>query len=58
MAVIAQEKIEQGTKDEFYFTKVSTAQFYFDRILPRTLMHVALIKTNSESLYSLSPELL
>lgn len=57
MAVIAQEKIEQGTKDEFYFAKVSTAQFYFDRILPRTLMHAALIQANSESLYSLSPEL-
>ncbi|MFX5734995.1 acyl-CoA dehydrogenase C-terminal domain-containing protein, partial [Acinetobacter baumannii] len=56
MAIVAQNKIDQGTQDEFYSAKVSTAQFYFDRILPRTLTHSALIKSNTESLFKLNSQ--
>ncbi|ENU4315772.1 acyl-CoA dehydrogenase C-terminal domain-containing protein [Acinetobacter baumannii] len=56
MAIVAQKKIEQGSQDEFYSAKISTAQFYFDRVLSRTLTHSALIKSNTESLFKLNPQ--
>ncbi len=56
MAVIAQYQIDQGSTDAFYSAKVATAQFYFERILPRTLTHFANIHAGSSSLYQLSPE--
>ncbi len=40
MASVANDKLAQGTDEkEFYEAKIHTAQFYFDRILPRALMH-------------------
>lgn len=43
--------IEAGTtEEEFYKSKISTAEFYFQRIMPRTLAHEAAIKNGVESL--------
>ena len=36
--------------DAFYSSKLKTARFYFDRILPRTQSHHALIKSGAKSL--------
>jgi len=45
MAAVAAEKIAEGTTEEaFYKAKIQTAQFYFRRILPRTLAHKASIE--------------
>jgi hypothetical protein len=40
MAAVAHEKLEGGSDDKaFYEAKIHTAHFYFDRLLPRALMH-------------------
>ncbi len=40
MAVLARQKIDAAEGDaSFYEAKLMTAQFYFDRLLPRTLAH-------------------
>lgn len=48
----------ESTKDEqrFYRAKLSTARFYFERILPRTLTHVAALNSGAQNLMELSPE--
>jgi hypothetical protein len=57
MAVVAQEKIEAGSGDaEFYKAKLATSDFYFKRLLPRTLVHRAGVEAGSESLMQLSAE--
>ncbi len=57
MAVVAQEKIDAGSGDaEFYKAKLATADFYFKRLLPRTLVHRAGVEAGSESLMQLSAE--
>ena len=45
-AAIASEKaLSNGAPEpEFYKTKLATAEFYFQRIMPRTLSHEAAIK--------------
>jgi hypothetical protein len=41
MALVAQEKLAAGTTDvDFYNAKVTTARFYFKKILPRVRSHV------------------
>ncbi|QER40240.1 acyl-CoA dehydrogenase [Acinetobacter suaedae] len=55
MAMAAQDKISQESTDEFYPAKIATAEFYFERILPRTLVHAELIKSQTKSLFKLSP---
>lgn len=50
MAKAAQDALDAGTEDEaFYKAKIQTAQFYFDRILPRTLSHKAMILAGVDS---------
>lgn len=50
----SQEAIAAGTTEEaFYKAKISTAKFYFERILPRTGTHVAALKSGSENLMEL-----
>jgi hypothetical protein len=40
MALVAQEKLAEGTTDvDFYNAKVTTARFYFKKILPRVRSH-------------------
>ncbi|WP_163835864.1 phenylacyl-CoA dehydrogenase [Spartinivicinus ruber] len=51
MAKVASEKLAAGTTEEsFYQGKVKTAQFYYQRILPRTLMHKATILSGADNL--------
>lgn len=58
MAVLAQEKIDQGTSEaEFYQAKIHTAQFYFDRMLTRTRSLVSAIHSGSENLMQMDAEL-
>ena len=55
MALVAEEKA-QNSQDPFYLAKVKTSQFYFERILPRTLTHRGNILAGSQSLYLLTPD--
>jgi hypothetical protein len=43
MASVAYEKLESGGPEspEFYKAKIQTAEFYFDRLLPRAKSHAA-----------------
>lgn len=57
MAKVAQEKLAAGTTEEgFYTSKVQTAKFYFDRILPRTAAHAAMIANGGESIMAVEEE--
>lgn len=54
-ALKAQEMIEAGRGDKtFLESKILTAQFYIDHILPRTLGNLASIKAGSTSIMALS----
>ncbi|WP_122901228.1 acyl-CoA dehydrogenase C-terminal domain-containing protein [Acinetobacter sp. B51(2017)] len=55
MALVAADKA-QDSQDPFYVAKIKTSQFYFERILPRTLTHRGNIVAGSQSLYLLSPD--
>lgn len=55
MAVVAQRRIEEGQNDPYYPAKVKTAQFYFERILPRTCSHRGNIMAGGQSLFLLDP---
>ena len=53
-ALIAQKAINNGAEDKaFYKAKIHTARFYFERILPRTRMHLAAIESGSDNLMAL-----
>lgn len=54
MAKVAKSKAGSGENDEFYQTKVQTAQFFFQRMLPRTLTHKACIESGSDNLMNIS----
>lgn len=57
MALVAQQALEQGSHDEaFYQAKLQTAQFYFDRILPRTKAHAQMILAGADSLMAMDEE--
>ena len=51
-AAVAFEKLEKGGAEtpEFYTAKIQTAEFYFDRLLPRAKGHVAGIVASPKSL--------
>ena len=54
MVDVAQKKLAEGTSEEdFYKAKISTAKFYFDRILPRTAAHAKMIAAGGSSLTEL-----
>nr|WP_010132832.1 acyl-CoA dehydrogenase C-terminal domain-containing protein [Microbulbifer agarilyticus] len=56
-AKVANEKLAAGTSEEdFYRSKVATARFYFDRILPRTATHAAAMQSGADNLMSLDAE--
>ena len=52
MAAVAIEKLEHGGSEspEFYQAKIQTADFYFDRMLPRTAAHAEGMVSPSKSL--------
>jgi alkylation response protein AidB-like acyl-CoA dehydrogenase len=54
MAQVARDK--RGEDEAFYGAKLATADFYFDRILPRTLALEASVCAGSASLFGLSAE--
>ena len=57
MAVVAQQKLDDGTDDpEFYKAKLHTAKFYFDRLLTRTRSLVSSIESGADSLMNMEEE--
>jgi hypothetical protein len=57
MALVAQEKLAGDTTEtDFYKAKISTARFYFKKILPRTRSHVDVIATGVAPLFELDAE--
>jgi len=57
MAQTAYEKIEQGEGDlEFYRSKIKTARFYYERILPRIDTHSKLMMTSPASLMRINED--
>ena len=58
MAAVAQEQLEAGTDEEaFYQAKIHTARFYFERLLPRTLMHKESMLSGSDNLMEMEEAL-
>ncbi|MCW8195003.1 acyl-CoA dehydrogenase [Proteobacteria bacterium 005FR1] len=58
-AEVASRALAEGNADaDFYKAKLQTAQFYFRRILPRTLTLAATIKDGVDSLMSIDAELI
>lgn len=56
-ALVAQQKLAEGsTETAFYQSKISTAKFYFQRILPRTAGHKGCLEGGLESLMELTDE--
>ena len=55
-AAVAFEKLEKGGAEtpEFYTAKIQTAEFYFDRLLPRAKGHVAGVVASPKSLMQMS----
>lgn len=57
MARVAVQKLADGTDEEgFYQAKLQTAQFYFRRLLPRTLAHKAAIEGGLSCLMEMEVE--
>lgn len=57
MALKAQQKLAEGsTETAFYNAKVTTARFYFSKILPRTKSHVATIASGVSPLMALAAD--
>ena len=54
MAAVAQSK--RSGDDAFYGGKLATAEFFFTRLLPRTLTLEASIRAGSAALYGLAAE--
>ncbi|WP_372748297.1 acyl-CoA dehydrogenase C-terminal domain-containing protein, partial [Litorivivens sp.] len=53
-AMAAHNALANGTDDQaFYESKLATAEFYFERLLPRTTVHAMTIKASSDSLMKL-----
>ena len=52
----AQAKIAAGSSDPFYSTKVTTAQYFIERILPDAGAHLTKLKTGSATLMALPAE--
>ncbi|MFG6175849.1 acyl-CoA dehydrogenase C-terminal domain-containing protein [Halomonas sp. THAF12] len=53
----ARSALEAGTGEAaFYRTKIDTARFYFERLLPRTRGHKQAIEAGSDSLMAISAE--
>ncbi|NRA40920.1 MAG: acyl-CoA dehydrogenase C-terminal domain-containing protein, partial [Pseudomonadales bacterium] len=55
MAKVAQDKLAAGSDDaEFYQAKLTTAKFYFQRILPRAQSHFSAAMAGGDSLMELA----
>ena len=58
MAAVAYDKLENGGVEapEFYQAKIQTAEFYFDKLLPRTSGHAEGMVAPSGSMTSMDIE--
>ncbi|USE37089.1 acyl-CoA dehydrogenase C-terminal domain-containing protein [Endozoicomonas sp. SCSIO W0465] len=57
MALTATEALANGTTEEgFYQAKIQTAQFYFQRLLPRAQMHKACIESGADNLLAMKEQ--
>ena len=57
MAVVAQQKLDEGTSDpEFYQAKLHTTKFYFDRLLTRTRSLVSAMESGADNLMDMQEE--
>jgi len=57
MALTAQKKLVDNSGDaDFYRAKIASAQFYFERILPRAEMHRQVLETSVDNLFGLTAE--
>ncbi len=57
MAVTAQEKLDAGAEEvDFYQAKLTTARFYFDRLLTRTRSLVSSMQSGSDNLMSMEED--
>ncbi|ALS99865.1 acyl-CoA dehydrogenase C-terminal domain-containing protein [Lacimicrobium alkaliphilum] len=57
MALVSLEKLDSGATDTgLYLSKINTARFYFQRILPRTETLKLTIQSGAESLMGIPPE--
>ncbi len=57
MAQVAFEKLAAGTdQPEFYHAKIQTAEFYFERLLPRAKAHAECMMASPKSLMKMSAE--
>lgn len=55
MALVAQQKVDSG--DEFYAAKLAVADFYFQKLLPRTLSLAAQVEAGSASVMGMDEAL-
>jgi alkylation response protein AidB-like acyl-CoA dehydrogenase len=57
MAAVARERLaEKPEGASFYETKIKTAQFYFDHLMPRARTYARLVRKGSKSLMALPPD--
>lgn len=58
MAVVAQEKLENGGVEspDFYRAKLATAEFYFEKILPRAQAHATTMLAPTSSVMQMDQE--
>ena len=57
MAELAQRKINEGADPDFYTAKMATAQFYFQRILPRAEAHARAAVAGADTVMALDDAL-
>ena len=56
MAKVALEKKAAGETDPYYDTKLKTATYYVERLLPETAAHLAKMQAGSESMMALEAD--
>jgi len=57
MAQVAHEKLEAGTQEQaFYKAKLTTAKFFYQKLLHRTQSHAAAIESGAESVMELDQD--
>lgn len=57
MAQVAHEKLESGTQEEaFYKAKLTTAKFFYQKLLHRTQSHAASIESGADAVMELDQE--
>lgn len=56
MAKAAQAKIEAGSTDPYYATKLQTGRYFVERILPDAESHLKKMKTGADVLMAMPAE--